>query len=332
MRHAFAAAAIVLVLPGQVPLKQQIIAPVPPKLEVREFSGDFTQWGQKAALGTGGLQKEFRWSSPRKAATARYEITVYPFADTTAYQPVTPLSASVGVSGAATGSGSFTINFAPALQSIFGTSTPAEHARFYVRLVLFDAASKPLSPVSNIAVLDYSPPAPGTNLDQMMVLRLASARCVRQTDGPGSDDIKITIIGAAATSNQGFAKYLFQFSQDGIPDSWSIAPAHPLWTYRGLGFTPNVHIVASVIEDDSAPGGFTVWGVQNAGPQTGKVVAQFGSQTCNDGDSCLGGPQLLTVTAADWQKVALGKQAVTKALRFAGDGGLYELVFELSHK
>lgn len=334
MKYLFMAAVIALLSPGQVSTtlpNKTVAVRIAPSLEVREFSGDFTQWGSKAALGKGGLQKEFRWSTARKPAGARYEISVYPFPNLSAYEPAT-LIASAGVPVPATGAtASFTINFAPALQQTFGTSAPAEHARFYVRVVMLDAAQQPLSPVSNTAVLDYMPPAPGTSLDQSMVLRLKSARCVRQTSGPGSDDIQITIIGAAI-SNQGQAKYLFEFGQDGIPDSWSIAPSHPLWTYTGLGFKPNVHIVAAVVEDDGGTGGFTVRGVSNAGNATGQLVAILGQQTCHDGDSCLGGPQVLSVTAADWSKVALGGQTVSRRLRFAGDGGLYELTFELSRK
>lgn len=312
--------------------KSTPLAPIVPKLEVREFSGDFAQWGSAAALTKGGLQREFRWTASRRPAAARYEISVYPFPSQTTYQPATPLLASLALPVPVSGAGTFSIDFTPALQQIFGTSTPADHARFYVRVVLLGADSKPLSPVSNTAVLEYSPPAPGTSLDQTMVLRLKSARCIRQTSGPGSDDIDITIVGAAI-SNQGAAKNLFFFSQDGIPDSWAIAPSHPLWTYTGLGFTPNVYIVAAVVEDDTEGNGFAVVsGVKNSGHQTGQLVAQLQSDTCRGGDSCLGGPQILNVTAADWNKAALQKQIVTKRLRFSGDGGMYELVFELSHK
>lgn len=307
------------------------LAPVVPKLEVREFSGDFAQWGVKAALSKGGLVREFRWAASRRPAAARYEISVYPFPSPSLYQPVTPLVASVPIAVPAAGGGAFSIDFAPALQQVYGSSAPAGHARFYVRLVMLGADQKPLSPASNTAVLEYAPPAPGSSLDQTMVLRLKSARCIRQTSGPGSDDVRITILGAEYKTT-GEAKYLFQFAQDGIPDSWSISPSHPLWTYTGLGFTPNVHILAAVVEDDSSGGGFTVWGVDNAGHATGTLVATFGSQTCNGGDSCLGGPQILSVTAADWNKAALQKQVVTKRLRFSGDGGVYELVFELGPK
>ena len=307
------------------------LAPIVTRLEVREFSGDFAQWGTQAALGKGGLQREFRWTPSRRPAAARYEISRYPFPAPSNYQPVSPLEASMPLPVPAAGAGSFTIDFAPALQQIFGTSAPSEHARFYVRVVLLGSDQKPLSPVSNSAILDYSPPSPGTNLDQTMVLRLKSARCIRQTNGPGSDDIRITIIGAAY-STQGQAKYLFEYAQDGIPGSWAISPSHPLWTYTGLGFTPNVHIVAAVVEDDSSPDGFSVWGVSNAGHATGKLVATLRSQTCTGGDSCLGGPQILNITAADWNKAALQKQIVTKRLRFSGDGGIYELVFELGPK
>lgn len=307
------------------------LAPIVPKLEVREFSGDFAQWGTHAALSTGGLQREFRWTASRRPAAARYEISRYPFPSPSTYQPTSPLEASVPLPVPASGAGSFTIDFAPALQQIFGTSAPPEHARFYVRVVLLAADQKPLSPVSNTATLDYTPPAPGTSLDQTMVLRLKSARCIRQTSGPGSDDVRITIIGAAY-STKGEAKYLFQHAQDGIPDSWSISPSHPLWTYTGLGFSPNVHIIAAVVENDSDPSGFSYWGVSNAGHATGTLVATLGWQTCHDGDSCLGGPQMLSVTAADWNKAALQKQVVTKRLRFSGDGGVYELVFELGPK
>lgn len=307
------------------------LAAIVPKLEVREFSGDFAQWGTKAALSKNGLLREFRWTASRRPAAARYEISVYPFPAPSAYQPVAPLVASIPIAVPAAAGGSFSIDFAPALQQLYGTSAPAEHARFYVRLVMLGADQKPLSPVSNTAVLEYAPPAPGSSLDQTMVLRLKSARCIRQTGGAGSDDIEITIIGAAY-STQGQAKYLFEFAQDGIPDSWSIAPSHPLWTYTGLGFTPNVHILAAVVEDDSQPTGFTVKGVANAGHATGKLLADFGSQVCDDEDECLGGPQFLSVTAADWNKAALQKQIVTKRLRFSGDGGVYELVFELGPK
>jgi hypothetical protein len=336
MTVALMAALAVLLAPAQirpgVANKATPMAAIVPKLEVREFSGDFAQWGAKAALSKGGLQRDFRWTASRRPAAARYEISAYPFPAQTAYQPVAPLVASVPLTVPASGAGAFTIDFAPALQQIFGTSAPADHARFYVRVVLLGPDQKPLSPVSNTAVLEYSPPAPGTSLDQTMVLRLKSARCIRQTSGPGSDDVKITIVGAAI-STQGKAKDLFFFSQDGIPDSWAIAPSHPLWTYSGLGFTPNVYIVAAVVEDDTESSGFVaVSGVKNSGHQTGQLVAQLQADTCQGGDSCLGGPQILNVNAADWNKVALGKQIVTKRLRFSGDGGVYELVFELAPK
>src|SRR5688500_2975445 len=60
----------------QVKKKEVVTVAYYPKLEVKRFSGDFTQWGLTDGIEKGGsLTKEFRWSTNRSdVAAARYEI------------------------------------------------------------------------------------------------------------------------------------------------------------------------------------------------------------------------------------------------------------------
>src|SRR5207245_8047247 len=132
------------------------------------------------------------------------------------------------------------------------------------------------------------------------------------TDGPGQDDIVVRIIGAA-TTNQGTAKLLFSHWEANIDDDWEINPNKLLWEYTGLGFNSNVYILAAVADEDVAPllAGFysATSSVPNSGHQTGNLIAEFSKELCELKDhDCLGPPQIIPVTQADWNKVALGGQ------------------------
>jgi len=223
---------------------------------------------------------------------------------------------------------SITVNFAPHVAANPNTATS-----FNIRLVLLNAQNQPLSPVSQTVKIDYTLPGAGTNLEQSMKLFLTKAECLAQTDGPGSDDIVITILGAAVSS-QGNAKVLFRHYEADIDDDWAINPSKQLWEYRGLGFTPNVYILAAIAEEDEQPivaGFYSAYSnVPNSMHQTGKLLEAFSKELCKaDDHECIGSPQFIPVTQADWNKVALQHQTVTKQIRFIGLGGRYRLTFEL---
>lgn len=315
--------------------KKAVVTVKYPQLGVKQFSGDFAQWGLTGSIEKGELTEEFRWVANRSGvAAARYEVSLQAFPLPAPYQAGFNLKGSSVLPAPATVTtvNYFTIDFKPLLQEVFGTSEPKESATFYVRLVLLDAGKGPLSPVSQTVKIQYSPPSAGTKLDRPMNLYLKSIKCITQTSGPGSDDIDVKIIGARL-SNVGEAKVLYYEGEDDIDDDWAIHPSKLLWDYSGPGLDPKFAVLVALREEDINPSGFTaVFPIPNRSWTAG-LVSEFRKNFCQVEDvQCLGSPQVLPVTQADFNKVALNGQVVTKKLTFSGDGGAYEIVFELRPK
>lgn len=306
-----------------------------PILEVREGSGDMTKWGRKGGIDT-DLVKQFRWRSAHsQAAFMRYEVALEPFPDTATSPPAKNVLAWNLLKMPATqGAQSvFTINFKQALQNAFGTVKPNKSATFYVRLLAHDSQGNPLSPVSLPVVLSYAPPAAGTSFGHSMFVRLRGLKCITATSGPGEDEISIDIRGASPTAG-GLATPLYSTEQS-MNDGRLFKFRKPIWEYNGLGFNRDVLIIAALREVDEPkfPGILDRMGtgVENVSTNIQALLSNFEEAVCDD-DDCVGWPQYLAITEADWQKVALQKQTLTKILTFKGLGGHYELIFELRPK
>lgn len=304
---------------AQSKVQQKIItANAPPTLQVREFSGDFTQWGTKAALADGGLIKEFRWRTMRTdAAGARYEI---------AYGLTEPVKGPLTIPANRGAFGHFSIGFQPYLNKLAGS--PSATKFFAVRVVLLDSRGNVLPPASPTVFLTYFPPSGGTRLDSGMALFLKAVKCIEVTSGPGSDEVLTRVIGWKSRGG-GVAANLFHELHEGFDEGDAFLPDALLHVFTGLGFSPDVTIFAGLAEDDD-PINFGTLDRRGKGVENGgDPVAQFKSVLCDDEDDCIGNPQKLAITAADWNKAVVRNQIVTKTLTFQGDGGHYQLVFEL---
>jgi len=306
-----------------------------PILEVREGSGDLTKWTRKGGIDT-DLVKEFRWRTAiSQAAFMRYEVALEPFPDTATPLPAkNVLTWNLLKMPATKGAQSvFAINFKQALQNAFGTVKPGKSATFYVRLVAFDSQANPLLPVSLPVVLSYAPPAAGTSFGHSMFVRLKGLKCVKATSGLGDDEIRIDIRGASPTAG-GLAHPLYSTEQS-MNDGKYFGFSKQIWEFNGLGFDRDVLIVAALREYDDQGLAFSYHpsgtGLENAGTNIQALLSNFEEVVCDD-DDCVGWPQYLAITEADWQNVALQKQTLTKILTFKGLGGHYELIFELRPK
>src|SRR5688572_19872634 len=125
---------------GQVSQQTKKLALAYPNLEVKRFSGDFTQWGLTDGIEKGGsLTKEFRWSTNRSdVAAARYEVGLYDFPAPATYQAAfrlvnkraLPQPLSPGAINY------FTIDFSNLPHHLFVPEKPSQakfHRTFYIR-------------------------------------------------------------------------------------------------------------------------------------------------------------------------------------------------------
>ena len=305
---------------AQLP-KKQVFTPAPPSLQVREFSGDFAKWGASAALGDGGLVRDFRGSTTRKeAVTGQYEV-IYGLGKSDVKPMILPKPL-----GAA---GIFSIDFTNYLSHLRGSPTITK--TFLVRVTLLDVDEAPLAvqPSSQFVTLTYHPPGLGTRFDSQMAVILKSVQCIETTSGPGSDEVRLRAVGAKP-ARSGLAKDLHELLHEGFDAGDAILPDVLLHTFVGPSFQPDLSILVGLAEDDdrTAPGLPTSGlGVPNSDPLFGlKKVMCEGDQVDDD---CIGPPQKLPITAADWHKAVVKKEVVTKSLSFMGDGGHYVVVFEL---
>jgi hypothetical protein len=306
---------------AQSQLKKQIIPPVsPPHLDVKEFSGDFTQWGPSAALADGGLVKEFRWSTVRKdAATARYEVA-YGLGKSAVKEMLVPKPLG--------SFGFFSIDFTPLLADL--AASPSRTKLFHVRVVLLDLQGKPLHPVSRTVTLNYHPPAGGTRLDSSMALVLTSVKCFTVTSGPGTDEIRIRVDLASFTAS-GSSTVLFEHLHDFDPGT-VITPG-VIHEFTGLSFPKNVVVIVGLAEDDP-PSYIGILGTSGTKAQNGPgVLDSLGRVLCahdNSEDDCIGTPQVLPVSESDWHTIVDGKKkSLQRVLTFEGDGARYQFIFEL---
>lgn len=311
-------------------------------LEVREGLGDMTKWGAKGVIDT-DLLKQFRWKTVvGHVKFAIYEISTKPLPLPGKYVQI-PEQNIVGTglvkpplsSGGSSAFSVFTVGMKPVLLKAIGTSRPKTTGMLFMRVVAFNDKLEPLSPVSPQVTLHYAPPSDGTSFGHTMQVRLTEVQCLTETSGSGSDEIKIDIRGASPTKT-GLADSLYSTEQS-FDTGQTRKFNKLLWEFNGLGFPADVLIIAAVREVDDAPLAFSLGddefgtGVENVGTNVQAVLGNFETAVCGD-DDCLGWPQHLRITEADWQQVALNKQSIRKGLIFTGLGGRYRLIFDLQPK
>lgn len=313
-------------------------------LEVREGGGDFTDWVREASIETGALVRQFRWrTSLAGAAGARFEVVHGAFPASPV--PGTPINLKLDghlkLPQKAGAYGIFTIDFTPVLQASVGTSKPAELVTFHVRVIPLDKQNKPLSVASTPVKITYAPPADGTIFSgSSMVVRLQEVRCVTVTKGGGADELDVTVIAFPRFGGQAQTVY---WKSHKMNNGTAFHPSKLLWTFEGLSFKLDVDLIVVLQEDDA--GNAFQSGI--APPANNPAFDENLLQAACTGDhDCIGLPQTLPVTAADWHKVAVEKQTVTRTLTFTGKyflvlkgkselmdlGGHYEVTFQLAPK
>lgn len=307
---------------GQIKPPQQKVpySPAPPRLEVREFSGDFTKWSLSTSIGNNAFVREFRWSTLRKdAAGGRLDIVAGLGKTWTRTLPVPqPLGAF----------GHFEVDFKPMFDEI--ATAPNQAYTFVLRVVVRTARGGDVAETAMVTVV-YKPSVTSTQFDSAMAVILKGIDCFRTTDGPGSDEIKIRAIGWKPKGG-GFTTNLHLGIHDELDQGDSRTLNAPLHTFTGPSFAPGISIIVGLAEDDqpidfgNLPTGGT--DVANGGDPVRALHAALCEREESD-DDCIGDPQFLPVTAADWNKAVVKNQVVRKALTFKGDGAHYRLRFEL---
>ena len=311
-------------------------------LDVREGSGDFTGWVREASIETGALVRQFRWkTSLAGVASARYEVVHGTFPAGQGYVKPANLvqSEPVTLPSGPGAYGLFKVDFWPALRMSVGTEAPPSPVTLHVRLVLLDAGSRTLA--STPVKITYAPPADGTIFSgSSMVVRLQTVKCVAVTKGLGGDQLDATVI---ARPRNGAPAQVVYWKNEDMDDGTAFHPSKPLWTFQGLSFEPDVDLIV-VLQEDDAGGAFQA-GIQPP-PNTSAFRDNLVQAACTGDHDCIGAPQTLPVTAADWHKVAVERQTLTRTLTFKGGlfitlggrstfsnvGGHYELTFQLAPK
>lgn len=304
-------------------------------LDVKEGGGDFTDWVREASIQSGALVRQFRWkTSVAGAAAAKFEVVHGAFpASPTVSQPINLKLNGYSKRPSSPGAyGTFTIDFTPVLQASVGTSRPAEPVTFHVRIILLDKQNQSLARTSAPVKITYAPPADGTNFSgSSMVVRLTTVKCIEVTDGLGDDELDVTVI--ARPINGSPATRIYTDKKD-IDDGQAFYPSKTLWTFQGLSFEPDAQLFV-VLQEDDAGNSFQA-GIQpppnGAGVDSQLYVSLLVGASCGNDHDCIGSPQMLPVTAADWYKVAVQKQTVTRMLTFKGLGAHYEATFQLAPK
>ena len=323
-------------------------------LQVRQLGKDFETWGSsKTIVGPSELKLRFRWKTGQTgAASAKYEVSRYPFPAGPTYEPPYNLDAAGNVYPAPQPGkvALFDINFTPILQDVFGSiQPPPQPAEFFVRLIPRDGQGALVGPPSNTVRVEYQAPNSPTQFDSMKI-RFTSIKCLDETDGEWGDSDEVYavfLVANLATVPPDTTRFV-QGPFDDMDAGETKTTSRLVHEHAGPGYDPEklVILVALMEEDTSFVGwnGLDALDAKLASQQKSKLPPDFmrdylvsGMNACLDDVESesdhdrIGGVRQLNVPLSDWNQLMSGQDVAPRKLTFSGDGGKYVLTFQISN-